>query len=290
MFVRSRLTAAGSMAVLALSLLGGACRAVLDIDADRPILDANADAADAAASTNRVEDSGTAASALRFCSTVVPRPDFCADFEDDTVATGWLNATASPDPGMMGGGSIAPQTLEPYSGARAAKFSIPPLLTDSNEASAFLFAYLPKGAQKLMVDLAVRIDTEAFVPDGGALAILFSLEFGRDVGRIWILRSGKGMTLAVFDGPRSSETQAFSAPFPVGQWKTIKLLLSNYPRDGAKGEVEVLVDGPVASLPVPASYQDANIRPQLHVGTGLARGPMGEFRVSVDDVRARVIP
>ncbi len=275
-----------SLSVLCASL--AACRAILGID-DPPV------EAEPPSDAAIVEDDAAPHDAgPRFCDTVLPKPAFCADFEGESLTAGFINDEVRPDPGTLGGGTIGPQAREPHSGLRAAELAIPALVTRDNEAAAFLFAYAPVGAKKLLVKLALRVDTESFAPDGGAAAIVFSLEFGRAVGRIWLLRTEKGMRLQVFDALESVEEQEFAAPFPAGRWKTITLLVSNYPVDGGAdagaGRVDVLVDSPVASLPLPASYQEPTIEPLLHVGTLLARGPMGPFTVSVDDVWMRVLP
>lgn len=70
------------------------------------------------------------------------------------------------------------------------------------------------------------------IDDRPSLRDAFSLEFGRDVGRIWLLRTSKGMRLEVFDALKSVEEQELSTSFPAGRWKTITLLVSNYPVAG----------------------------------------------------------
>lgn len=280
--VMSRATGMTTLALCVLCAFLAACRAILGID-DPPVAAEPSDAATA-------DDAAPHDAGPRFCDTILPKPAFCADFEGDSLTAGFVNEEVRPDPGTLGGGTIRPQAREPHSGLRAVELAIPALVTRDNEAAAFLFAYAPVGARKLLVKLALRVDTESFVPDSGAAAIVFSLEFGRAVGRIWLLRTEKGMRLHVFDALKSVEEREFSAPFPVGRWKTITLLVSNYPVDGGAGRVDVLVDSPVASLPLPASYQAPTIEPLLHVGTLLARGPMGPFTVSVDDVWMSVLP
>jgi len=280
--------------MIALCALAAACRSLLDLD-ERPSLPEPGTDSGEPSDARTAPDVGP-----RFCSTVMPTPEFCADFEGESLKAGFENEGTIPDPGISNGGEITPQLHEPRSGLRAARFALPTLLTQDDEASAFLYALTPIRASKLLVKLSLRIDTEAFVPDAGGIAILCSLEFGRDVGRIWISRTSKGMRLSVFDALKSVNEVEFSAAFPVGVWKTITILLSKYPVDGGAGDggagnagfgaVSVVVDGPVAKLPVPASYQSIVLEPRLHIGTLLARGPMGPLELSIDDVWMTPLP
>jgi hypothetical protein len=282
-----------AIAICAMCALVVACRSILDLD-ERPSLPPpEADASEPPTDAGTTPDVGP-----RFCSTVTPKPEFCADFEGPSLKEGFENESTVPDPGISNGGAITPQLRDPHGGLRAARFAVPTLLTPDDEAAAFLYAFAPIRAKKLLVKLSLRIDTESFVPDAGGIAILCSLEFGRDVGRIWISRTAKGMRLSVFDALKSVQEMEFSAPFPAGVWKTITILLSNYPLDAGApdgsgadfGEVSVVVDGPVAKLPVPASYQSIVLDPTLHIGTLLARGPMGALEVSMDDVWMTPLP
>lgn len=73
-------------------------------------------------------------------------------------------------------------------------------------------------------------------------------------------------------------------PIPAGTWKTIKLLVHNYPtQPDGRGDVVVFVDGLDVTLPLPVGLQSSGA-PRLNLGIAAARGPMETLRLNIDDV------
>src|SRR5262249_7637490 len=103
--------------LLALIALAG-CRSVIGIDDLPPRTDT--DAGPEAAGP----DAGP-----RFCDTVTPKPELCADFDDDGPLEAMFdNAKIVPDPGVAGGGSIAPDLELFQSTPRSVRMTADPVL------------------------------------------------------------------------------------------------------------------------------------------------------------------
>ncbi len=225
--------------------------------------------------------SAAAAPAVTFCAGLTPRPMFCADFETDDFRQGFINEGKTPDPGELGGGTIRLAPARDGFGSRSAEIAIPPLVEATSKASAALIAPLPAKIRYASITLRLRIDTEHFADDK-TVANIFSLNFG-PAGAINISRRQSGMQLVIFDGNKA-EKAPLSTPFPVGTWKTIKLLVHNYPtQPDGRGDVAVLIDGLAAKLPLPVGIQDLDV-PRLNLGIVAARGPMEALRLHIDDV------
>jgi serine/threonine-protein kinase len=214
-----------------------------------------------------------------FCTTVSPKPDFCADFEGPEYRAGFYNADKTPDPGENGGGTIRLRPAQNGESA-VAEMTSPPLAAATNKASAMLIAELAP-IRYATITLKLRVDAEKFL-DEKAVAMLFQLDFGK-AGAITISRKQAGMQLSVYDGPSSAKAP-FAMPIPVGKWQSLKILVRNYAvTDDGRGEIEVMADGVAATLPLPASIQGYD-KPRLDLGVVAAKGPQDTFRVQYDDV------
>jgi hypothetical protein len=259
----------------------GACRGVLGIEQDPPPVQP--------AATNEPSDPAVSdESEPRFCSSAEPKPDFCADFDDGEIGNGFYNASKRPDPGEHGGGTIRPDDVIFASSPRSVRFALPPLLGTSSMASAFLLQELKEPPQSTTIKLDLRIDTES-IPEGKGRFTLVNLNFGKDVGAIGVFRDAKGTSLEVYDKD-TVKVVPFTTPIPIGQWRTLTLLIHNYKlSDKAdapqEGEVIAVLGGPVAKLPLPTTFRRSEMLPRLEIGAFVARGPMEEMRLNIDNVR-----
>ncbi|MFN0245887.1 MAG: serine/threonine-protein kinase [Kofleriaceae bacterium] len=211
----------------------------------------------------------------KFCDVQWPRPVFCTDFDrGGDFRTGFGNAGKTPDPGELGGGTIRHRD-------GMLVVAAPPLVAAGNKASATLFAEIPQPIRYAVVTFRMRIATELFADDT-AVAMLFSLNFG-PAGAINLSRRRSGTQLVVYEGKTPAKS-VLGTPFAVGAWKTVKLLVHNYPTtpDG-RGEVIVFVDGLAAKAPIPAALQTAPA-PRLLVGLIASRGPAEAIEIAYDDV------
>ena len=251
-------------------------------DARRPGLDANADG-DGRSTVDAGQDSPS------FCDTVTPTPAFCADFDRAKLEEGWYNATMTPDPGVMGGGTITGDTTLSVSKPRSVQFTIPALVTGSDSASAFLVTTLPSVPQYALVQFDLRIDTERIPPDGGGAGYIMSLDFGASIGAVDIVTDALGWRLDVVDRttvPATEKRARFAETPAVGQWVTVSLLLHNYPDDdgGPDGTLHAIVNGLGAVLPIPVGFQTSATLPNLDIGPVIAVGPMEMLQLNVDNV------
>ena len=91
--------------------------------------------------------------------------------------------------------------------------------------------------------------------------------------------------LAVFGPVDGLPLVTFTQAIPDGAWKELKIIIYNRPMDGGpEGEVDVYINGVRAALsPLPVELQ-ATV-PLLGIGVAIARGPMGAFQMSADNVR-----
>ena len=111
-----------------------------------PALDAGDEAGSEADSSPGADGGGGGdATKTRFCSTLAPPADFCADFDDGTLEQGFENALANPDPGVAGGGQIFldMDLANSYDGTRAIGFSVPSLIATTTRAQAYLVKQVP---------------------------------------------------------------------------------------------------------------------------------------------------
>ena len=246
------------------------CRGVLGIDdlPARPEADAAPDAADAGP---------------RFCDKVTPKPEFCADFDDDgPLEEAFDNAKVSPDPGVGGGGKIDPD-LEQFSSApRSARLWSSAVLVARN-ATAYLAKMYDAPRANIDVVVDAKIATlDIPVTNGGHVIVLY-LDFGAP-GAIAVYRDAVGPAVAVFEGASPPTVTNITAPFPVGTWKSIHAFyLANATDGGANGEFHVLIDNTTGAIvPVPAALRAA--KPSILVGPTIT-GPMGKFEMNVDNVR-----
>jgi serine/threonine-protein kinase len=217
--------------------------------------------------------------AAAFCTTVSPKPDFCADFEGKELRAGFYNADKNPDPGENGGGTIRLRAAHDGESA-AAEMTAPTLEAATNKAAAMLIAELAP-IHYATIAFKLRIDEEKFL-DEKAVAMVFQLDFGK-AGAVTIARKQAGMQLSVYDGPSAAKAP-FAMTIPVGKWTSFKVLVRNFPvTDDGRGEVQVMGDGVAATLPLPAAIQGFD-KPRLDLGIVAAKGPLDTFRVTYDDV------
>jgi len=262
-----------------------ACRGVLGIEQDPPVEAKIEDAP--ALPTQEAEP------APRFCQSADPKPDFCADFdgEEAQIGDGFYNARRKPNPGEHGGGKMSADDALFTSGPRSARFAIPPLLGETSMASAFLVYELTEPPESTTIKLDLRIDTES-IPEGKGRVTLVNLNFGAGVGAITVFRDAAGTNLEVYDDRDKGNPKRalFSQAIPIGQWRTLSLLVHNYKIadkvDGpTDGEVIAVLGGPVAKLPIPSTFRRSEMLPRLDLGALTARGPMEEMRLNIDNVR-----
>jgi hypothetical protein len=265
----------------------GACRAILGIDDSRPLLDDDAGGDDGG---TIVGDASDGEASLPFCANLSPPATFCADFDEPgDFRAGFYNAGKTPDPGQSGGGILQPSDDPSLpvnyfrSPPRSASFTLPALLSHGSNASAFMTAQLPTPLRYAVITVDLRIDTEQYVPDGGAKSEVLGLTFDQQV-LVTIIRAEDGLRMDVSPDAQTVVKAPFTTTLPVGTWKTLQLLVHNYPvGDDGSGEVIAILDGPAASLPLPASTQGATAI-NLDLGFTAAFGPMGTMRLNADNL------
>ncbi len=260
-----------------------ACRGVLGIEQDP--LDAPETANAPAVPSEEENEEPTP----RFCTSADPRPDFCSDFDDGEIGDGFYNARKIPNPGEHGGGTIRADETVFLSAPRSVRFAIPPLVTETSMAGAFLLQELSEPPQATTIKLDVRIDTES-IPEGKGRVTLLNLNFGADVGAISVYRDASGTNLEVYEKDAPTKRTKFSQALPIGEWRTLTLLVDNYrvdPRfEGPNdGQGTAVLGGPVAKLPLPSTFRRSEMLPRLEIGAFVARGPMEAMRLNVDNVR-----
>ncbi len=258
----------------ALVVTAVACRGILGVD-DLPPL-ATGDAGFDADGLDAPIESGA-----RYCSTLSPAPQLCADFDGDgPYGEGFDNGTQNPDPGAQKGGTLALDTTSSRSGPASLFLQTPSVLQSSDAAAAILLKTLPSVTPRLAVAFDMLVDTED-IPSGNGFVILAAVDFG--IGAAIFLRDARGPAISVApDGL----TVHLSSRFPVGAWRTVELTIVNAPVDGGTdGLVIGGVDGAKGgSTALPAKYQTVTTKPHLTIGPS-AGGPAGAFKAHVDNVR-----
>lgn len=217
----------------------------------------------------------------RFCSTLTPKPDFCADFDDESepLLAGFDNGQASPDPFMTGGATIEDGRTTFFSGPRAATITVPALI-DPHKAAAGLVRSFAAPPKSLLLEFAMRIETEEF-PDPSRNIGLVLLTFPK--GQIAIFRDSGGIFLGMTDDVASEKKAKSTVAVPVGQWKRIGLVVVD--RDTDHGTVAMEVDGTqAAELPLGTIFVSEVGRTYLGIGALGATGNLGVFKVAVDNV------
>lgn len=265
-------------ALLGLVLGVGACRAVLGID-DRPVLDPDAGAP---AAEDAAPEAGPS-----YCDGLSPAPLFCADFDEGSLERGWENDGKTPDPGAFGGGVIEEDTTVFRSAPRSVAFGVPARVTSTSTSAAFLLTRAPFVPSAIRLDVDLRVATEDMPSNPSGRVILASIHFA-PAGDVIVFRDALGTALGLLDDTAGGgTTAAFSERIAVGTWRTLTIHVANMPTDGGPdGWANAAVDQIVAAtLRLPATFQKVTQPPTISVGVPLARGPMGAFRVNVDDVR-----
>ncbi len=269
MFVRSLL----APAVTLLALLVPGCRGVLGVDPLPPLAttDAGSDAADDAPNVPDV----------RYCDTLSPAPQLCADFDGSNVyGDGFDNGKQKPDPGAQRGGTLALDTLVFRSGPASLLLQTPAVLQTSDSAAAILLTTLPRVTPRLAISFDVLIDSED-IPPGDGFVILAAVDYG--IGAALFQRDSAGAAISVVPDGR---TVHLAERFPLGVWKTVNLTIQNAPADGGpNGVVTGGIDAALgAQTPLPSKYQQVTTRPHVTIGPS-AGGPAGAFKAHVDNVR-----
>jgi hypothetical protein len=273
-------------------LLGASgCTVLLGVDFEGRLADASVDAA-GDAPLEGAPDAALEAEAS-FCMTVLPKPDFCADFDRGELLAAWA-PSVFVNPWISGGGAIEADETLWASAPRSMRASSPAIADTTMHVSAYVGADFTELPRYVLFEQEVRIDTELFSGDSGAIDI-FSLRLG-EVGEIRLRRDEEGTSLVVVEreggapGGETTTAARFSSPLPVGQWTSMIIRLKNYgddgPDGGSEGRVTVFLGGTVAKLATPVSFQDVTGHPyRLRVGVLDARGPVGIFRINFDNVR-----
>jgi hypothetical protein len=275
---RSALTRTRS-AVLVATLLAGTilgCGALFGVDFGEahPIAnDAASDLADFDTSDEAVTDAGP-----RFCDTELkPKPKFCDDFDrEGSVTTGWEEGNADPYPGAQGGGLLGPDLSTFWSPPRSLRTTTPALLTQSDQASAFLRTSIPVSST-IEVRFRVKVETEDYATGGNAIiaAVIF------DRGGVILTRDALGAALNT--APRGHSARS-SLKMQIGSWRSVAIFVINAPQAGeTDGLAQLVVEGETAAeVLVPSAYQSTQSI-SIHVGPTVG-GPAAEFAANFDDI------
>lgn len=249
--------------------LGGTlgCRRLLAIDDGRPPLTEDAGEGDAG------ESDASEAGGQGYCASLVPQPQFCADFDTASrVTSGFTNTGGSPDPFVTGESTLAFDAVNFRSAPRAAAMGVAQLLAPSTASVALVKRF--NGPPTLLVyDFDLRIDTEDF-REAGQVVMLLSVTFPE--GQIAVGRGKRGLSLAAFDGAAQTE-EVSTELLPVGAWRRVSLLLT-------RSEITLHVAGVLAAtLARPAALGGKGL---TYAGLGIigAAGNMGPFRATFDNV------
>jgi hypothetical protein len=293
--LRARIRSSSSPVALAIATMAAcalwfgalaACRGVIGIDDAKPVVPG-----EGGTSTDEGGAGNDAAPAgPRFCANTPPTTILCSDFDDDgapPIETGWDNKkNGTADYGISGKATISADTTVFFSPPRAAAMDISPLVVDGAHASAFLLKYVKNIPRSLTVLAKFRIVTESIPKNSNGRYVLLYAGY-LPGGSINIVRDGKTTQLWISNGDATVTTKYpfTGGDFVVGQWSTISMGIDNQPEgDGGTGKIEIELDGlPVAGAPVPANFQMADTTNEIDFGP-LARGPMDELQVDVDDV------
>src|SRR5262249_25993730 len=147
----------------------------------------------------------------RFCDRVTPKPELCTDFDDDGPLEALFdNAKVVPDPGLAGGGSIAPD-LELFNSApRSVRMTADAVLVGRN-ATAYLVKMYDGPRSNIDVAVDVHIVTEDIPATNGGHVILVYFDFGAP-GAILVYRDAVGPAVIVFDGNTPGAPIDITAP------------------------------------------------------------------------------
>lgn len=249
----------------------GGCASIWGIgDLPSLVTDAGTDASDATV------DAGP-----RFCTTLMPTPDFCADFDDDAapILSGFDNGLLSPDPFMTGSATITDDRTGFLSAPRAASIALPQLFA-GRTASAALVRSFEAPPKSLLLEFAMRIDTEEF-PDPQRTIGIAILSFPK--GQLGVFRATTGLVLRYNDDGTTERIAKSSVSVPVGQWRRIGLIVVD--RDTDKGSVSLEIDGAqAAELALGSVFTVESGRTYLGVGGIGAEGNFGAFKLTVDNL------
>lgn len=228
-----------------------------------------------------ISDAGTPDVQLvsEFCKNLLPRANVCDDFDKEPFLKGWDNFFGNPDPAVGGGGTLGPDLTRSSSPPRSVRMTIPQLLPGTN-ADSFLIRELPEGIANIDLIVDVRIETETFIDGVGHVAVL-GMSFNGYSPFVEIRRTKDGAYLRLDDMSESPLIQ----PFPVGVWKTVEL---DFKFSADAGTVASFIDGvPAGGGDLATSFYHADVYPRVLVGAGLAQGPIGEYKLNVDNVVIR---
>lgn len=263
-----------------------ACTAFLGVDFEGTLRDGDAGGAPA---DGGEPDTSDATAAPGHCSSALPRPIFCADFDRGELLSEWSPTTTSgTNPHLLAGGSLAPDVALFSSPPRAAKFETPTSTGAGAIATAFAAVDLPADPDYVLVYADLRIDTEQFTSGAGAVRFL-ELELP-GAGAIRFERDAAGTHMAVADFATGTEERAtFTSPIIVGRWTTLRFAVHNGLREMT--QVSALADSAAAKLPTPVSFRNRlGKAPILRAGIVVASSPVGRFGINFDNVRVDYEP
>jgi len=276
---RLRVHAAATAAVIAVA--GGGCAAILGVDFDGQARSGSLDGGGDGGATTDAEG-GARDAGPSFCDEETPTPDFCADFDRGDFLRVWSSVFVNP--WLTGNGRVTADETEAHSAPRSLRAETPTLF-DLSRASAYVGVDLDPLLPYVTLRTWLRIETEQL--SGAASVDLVSMTFG-ELGEVLVRRDAQGTSLVVVDRETSDggggvTTARFSAPLVVGRWMDLGLAFENRP---GQGQVIAFLGGPVAELPLPASFlRVVENGYRVRVGIVEAAGSMGDFRVHFDDVR-----
>lgn len=255
-----------ALGIAGLACLAGlsGCRAVLGIHDDGRDV-ASADAGEEA----EVDAGRTAVNPFCAAQSLPLPPPRCADFEQGDLFAGWDNQGQTPNPGLVGGGTF--EELLATDGRKLAART-PPIVAADQHASAVLLYTMPSLAKNIGLRARLTVMTEE-IP-GPTTIVLMSIAFG-DEGAVVVYRDREGTAIAVVPDGKAARFPTW----PVGVARTVVLAVAT----GAKPSAQASLDGDAGpELVLPAHFSNARTR-RVMLGPSVD-GPMGEVKVSLDDV------
>lgn len=221
-----------------------------------------------------------------YCDIVNPKPIFCDDFEG-VFKERWDNSNRTPDQGELNGGTLTLDDTLSKSPPFSALIQTPALVDPTQSAGAIFVRTIHDPGPDYMFEGEFRVVTE-YWPDAGTTTVLpiFFLSF-EGIGTLFVYRSSSGVPgiNTVLTGG-TPNVVFLTRPFPVGEWKTLSIVIRNYPVDetGPHGEIKVRIDDLDAGVDqLPPEFQ-AVTELKLIYGR-VATGPIGKFAMNLDNVR-----
>jgi hypothetical protein len=269
------------------------CRSILGIDPLEGVGEVPGDAAtsDVASADVATDGAPDADAGPRYCATLTPTPQFCADFDEADFERGWDNDTDAgiPDPGEIAGGMLSADTMRFESKPASLLVQTPYTLSATGDPSAIVVKTVPATSRlTLQFDLFVDADRLTVMGTGVTVA---GLDYGKD-GGIAVFLDSSGLELAIEGGApdAGASTVQHITAFPTGMWTTIEIIVSKVPAaDQPGGWVSVECGGGcaggTATAPLPLLIENSLASSFLVLLGSLPGGPVGAFEANIDNVR-----